>query len=186
MTERTNRDVVDILASDHQKANSLFDDIRSTNDVDTKRGLALELIKELCIHSGTETNVFYPACRKYLPESNNLVDLALEEHLVLENALNDLSDLNPADTRFDTKLQEIIQQVENHVQEEENDLFPKLKAHTTLDQRLELGRKLENNRSLVPTRPHPHLPKSGLAGQAARFIVAPLDRAADVLTSRTE
>ena len=46
-------------------------------------------------------------------------------------------------------------EVRADIKDEEVDLFPQLREHTTPEQLLELGGKIQSAKKLAPTRPHP-------------------------------
>jgi uncharacterized protein (DUF885 family) len=52
---------------------------------------------------------------------------SLEEHLGIKRVLSDLIDLDASDETFDAKAKVLQEQVEHHVEEEEDDLFPKVR-----------------------------------------------------------
>jgi iron-sulfur cluster repair protein YtfE (RIC family) len=79
----------------------------------------------LAIHATIEEHHFYPAVRAKRTE--DILLEALEEHLAIKRVLSDLLDLEVEDETFDAKLKVLKEEVEHHVEEEEQDLFPKVK-----------------------------------------------------------
>jgi hypothetical protein len=60
----------------------------------------------------------------------------------------------PADAeRFDAKTTVLIENVTHHIEEEEQDWFPKVRAGLGRKQLQELGAKLENARAKAPRTP---------------------------------
>jgi len=60
----------------------------------------------------------------------------------------------PADAeRFDAKAAVLIENVTHHIEEEENDWFPKVRAGLGRNQLRDIGAKLEQARQQAPTTP---------------------------------
>ena len=53
---------------------------------------------------------------------------SLEEHLTAKRLLADLDEMEPTDDRFDAKVMVLIEQVRNHVSDEESDLFLQVRS----------------------------------------------------------
>jgi hypothetical protein len=76
------------------------------------------------------------------------------------------------------------EQVRRHVDDEENDLFPKLREHCSQQQLAELGSKVEQAEKTAPTRPHPSSPSEGSSLAALAPGAGMVDRLRDALTGR--
>lgn len=118
--------VLDVLHDDHAVAERLFSDILRTSSGDKKRREELfDTLKEALIkHSHAEEKVFYPKLRDKKP-AHDLIEHGTDEHHQVEALLSKMSNI-PADSDdwIDT-LEAIHAKVKDHVQEEENDIFPK-------------------------------------------------------------
>ena len=77
-------------------------------------------------------------------------------------------------------------EVAHHVQEEESELFPKIRGAVAHDELVQLGTSMQTARSLVPTRPHPHAPTGPIGKLVAAPGAALLDRVRDAVRSFTE
>jgi hemerythrin-like domain-containing protein len=78
-------------------------------------------------------------------ELKEMMEDALEEHDEIKTLLNDAASL-VGSSEFDSSLQELIENVETHIEQEETELFPKIRElwdETTLEQ---LGDRLESAR----------------------------------------
>ena len=109
---------IDILKRDHQEVQKLFSEFMSTEDEDFARreDLFQQIDKALLAHTDAEEEIFYPAIEKYAPD---LVKKALDEHEVVTQLLLEMLDLEVDDEEFDKRMNTLIANVENHVQEEE-------------------------------------------------------------------
>lgn len=78
------------------------------------------------IHAHIEETVFYPAIEDH-EELKDMVAEALEEHQEATTLLEELEELGAESHDFGSKLQELIEAVEHHVEEEEGEMFPKVR-----------------------------------------------------------
>lgn len=106
------------------------------------------------------------------------------EHDEAERTMKRLETLSPTDAQFWPTMHELINQVRHHVQEEENGLFPQLRAACSPQQLQELGRKMERVQQVAPTRPHPSAPSEGAALAAVAPGAGLVDRLRDALSGR--
>ena len=87
-----------------------------------------EAIKALSIHAAIEEQVFYPAVREEVPKLEDDILESLEEHHVLKWTLEEIAAIGVDDERYDAKVTVMMEQVRHHVEEEETDWFPKVRA----------------------------------------------------------
>jgi hemerythrin superfamily protein len=73
-----------------------------------------------------------------------MVAEALEEHQEVKVMLEELEELGSASHDFGSKLQELIESVEHHVEEEEGEMFPKVRELFADGQLEQLGKELES------------------------------------------
>jgi hemerythrin superfamily protein len=157
----------------------------SSNDVNKKQELANTMIKELCMHSSLEETLVYPVLRDRVPEGKNLAHDAYEDHFAVERLLDELLSMSVKDdeAKFDAKLNTMIENLFAHIRQEEGQLLPLLRQYIDSNELIELGNKMETNRPLMPTHPHPNMPKEGVKGMVSGLAAAPLDRAYDTARS---
>lgn len=134
-------DAFDLLKADHRKVEELFSRLESARGKAKLR--VFEQIKtELDLHTHIEEKIFYPALEK--PEQTH--DLALEayeEHAVVKNLLKELSRAKTADDEWQAQAKVLQENVEHHVQEEENELFKKADAALSEEDIEGLGERME-------------------------------------------
>jgi hemerythrin superfamily protein len=119
--------IIDMLKADHRKVQELFHQYEAAGGRSTQqqRGIAEQIFTELEVHSTLEEEIFYPAVRTKLDqEGQELVDDSLEDHQTVKALITELRALNPNDEQFATKLEELRENVEEHVGEEEDEMFP--------------------------------------------------------------
>ena len=76
------------------------------------------------MHTQLEENVFYPAVNEETDEGPELVKESLSEHETVKNLIQELRGMAHDTDAFDAKFQELIRNVEHHVEEEESEMFP--------------------------------------------------------------
>jgi hemerythrin superfamily protein len=179
MTVRT--DAIDLLTAEHRKVESLFAEYEAATDPAEQTKVVHRVVHDLAVHGEIEELLLYPRARQALPDGESLADEAVEEHLAIKQTLNDLDSMTAEDEGFADKMAELMREVRHHVEEEESDLFPKLREALTEEERAELGGALEAARTIVPTRPHPSAPTGPIGKLAASPPVALVDRVRDAV-----
>lgn len=130
------RDVVDLIEQDHREVERLFDEMRSNPE---QRPLLLPTLTTLLTaHSRAEEAEVYPVARDEAGESEEVAH-SQEEHAQAEALLTRLADTDPQSSTFDEVLDELVQAVTHHVEEEETNVLPGMRERLD-DRRLaELG-----------------------------------------------
>ncbi|RKF27697.1 hemerythrin domain-containing protein [Micromonospora globbae] len=180
------QDVVDVLTADHREIEALFVELESRQGTpEHRRQLADVVIAELVRHAVAEEMYVYPAARKALPDGRKVAEHEISEHSDAERTMKDLEGVDPSDPRFDELLGHLTSTIRHHVQDEEGDLFPRLRAAVAREELVELAGKVATAKKAAPTRPHPaapdHPPANKLLGPGAGLV----DRMRDALTGRT-
>ena len=185
-TSSQQADAIAVLKADHRKVTELFDRFGKLGERahTTRERTLARLSEELSVHAGIEENVFYPAVRARFAERNESMVLeALEEHHVVKVLLRELESMDPRSERYVAKVTVLREIVDHHVEEEESELFKRVRDAFSRSELRDLGAELEAARSTAPTRPHPSAPDEPPASTVATVLTAPLDAAAD-LTNR--
>jgi len=117
-------DAIEMLEEQHRDVEDLFEELESADAAD-KQDLFDELADSLAVHALIEEMHFYPVVRARRTE--DIVLESLEEHLLIKRMLAELMRLDPRNQVFDAKLAELKAQVQHHVTEEEDELFPKVR-----------------------------------------------------------
>jgi len=132
-----------ILEQDHNKVKGLFQEAQNTTDRRHLKQIFDKIDTELEIHAHIEETVFYPALEEH-EEFKDMVAEALEEHQEAKKLLDELEQLGAESHDFGSKLQQLIEAVEHHVQEEEGEMFPKIRELFDEDELEQLGKELES------------------------------------------
>jgi len=131
---------IDLLKSQHREVSKLFSKIEKTEDASDKSELFNEIADKLAVHAAIEEHHFYPAVKAKRTE--DILLESLEEHLGIKRVIADLMEVDAEDETFDAKVKVLKEQVEHHVEEEESDLFPKVKRLFDKDQLEAMGQEM--------------------------------------------
>lgn len=123
------QDAIELLMADHKKVKKLFADFdklkEDGSDAD-KSALVEQICNELKIHTLLEEEIFYPAVRKAIKDSD-LMDEALVEHAGAKDLIAQLEGASADDDLYDAKVTVLGEQINHHVKEEEGQMFPEAK-----------------------------------------------------------
>jgi len=133
-------DAIELLESQHREVEEIFSQIEDADDPATKNDLFEELADKLAIHAAIEEHHFYPAVKAKRTE--DILLESLEEHLGIKRVLADLLKIDAEDETFDAKIKVLKETVSHHVEEEETDLFPKVRKLFDKERREALGQEM--------------------------------------------
>ena len=131
----------ELLKADHEKVAQLFERLESASGK-AKLGVFDQIKTELELHTQIEEKIFYPALEKPA-ETHELTMEAYEEHATVKTLLKELSGARTADEEWEARARELQENVEHHVDEEENELFPKADQALSEEEIEELGQRME-------------------------------------------
>ncbi|MFG1838857.1 hemerythrin domain-containing protein [Micromonospora sp. NPDC049175] len=178
-------DVVDILVADHREVEALFVELETRQGTpEHRRHLVDVVIAELVRHTVAEEAYVYPIARKALPDGAEIADQEITEHADVERTMKDLESVDPSDPRFDELLAHLTSTIRHHVREEENELFPRLRAATAREELIEAADRVATVKRIGPTRPHPGAPDHPPANRLLAPGIGLVDRIRDALSGR--
>jgi hemerythrin-like domain-containing protein len=148
-------DAIVLLKNDHKEIRKLFRDFQSAGEnATTRKGqLVKKMIELLTVHTYVENEVMYPEVRRLLPDVEDDILESYEEHHVADVLVMELAVMSPEAERFDAKTTVLIESVTHHIEEEEQEWFPKVRAGLGRKQLQELGEQLLNAKKKAPTTP---------------------------------
>ncbi len=136
---------INILKEDHDTVKDIFDKFEKAESASQRKALALKAIMELDIHAAIEEEIFYPAVRPQLEK--DLMNEANEEHHVAKLIIGELKTMNGSEDIYKAKFTVLAENIRHHIKEEENEMFPKVRA---LDIDLNsLGKKMLERRQVL-------------------------------------
>lgn len=135
----------DLLKGDHDRVKEMFDRFRDlgAGERAEKQRLFHRIADALEIHAELEERIFYPAVRSGKSEDAMEITLeAFEEHKIVQTLLRQIRSLSRGDARKDAKMKVLMESVEHHIEEEEDEIFGE--AADLGDERLEdLGDQMQ-------------------------------------------
>jgi hemerythrin superfamily protein len=148
-------DAIVILRNDHKEIRRLFKRFQSAGEDDTRRKgeVVKQIVEALTVHTYLENECMYPEVRRLLPDLEDDVLESYEEHHVADLLSAELAAMQPDDERFDAKTTVLIENVTHHIEEEEQDWFPKVREGLGRKQLQELGARLNELREKAPRSP---------------------------------
>src|SRR3954447_12096872 len=183
-------DATALLQRDHEAVERLFRQFEKLTGRahKSKEKIVLKIIRELAVHSAVEEMLFYPAVRtagmkaasRAGKQAAETILESLEEHHVVKWTLSELEKMKPDDERYDAKVKVLMESVRHHVEEEQEELFPKARTLLGKEMLEELGERMAKAKKIAPTRPHPRAPDQPPGNMVAGAMSAVLDRTRDL------
>ena len=130
MTERNDAsqepsDALALLKADHRLVHNLFIQYEHAGDDSTRQVIAEQVFTALEIHAQLEANVFYPAYETMTGKNGTkLVADSRLAHEHVKELLIELQDIDLEAETFEAKFLELMHTVEQHVAQEEDEMFP--------------------------------------------------------------
>ncbi|HYK98607.1 MAG TPA: hemerythrin domain-containing protein [Candidatus Acidoferrales bacterium] len=116
-------DAITLLKKDHELVKDLMKKMAEEDDPDQLSSMFEQLVDELGVHERIEEAIFYPALQR-LPKAKEDVLEAFEEHHVVDAIVTEM-DVETDDDKWKAKFTVMRENVEHHIKDEEDKLFPK-------------------------------------------------------------
>ncbi|WP_344810064.1 hemerythrin domain-containing protein [Microlunatus ginsengisoli] len=148
-------DAIVLLRDDHKEIRRLFREFAQTGEaaVAARGQIADKIIAALTVHTYIENETMYPEVRRLLPELEDDVLESYEEHHVADVLVSELAAMDADNERFVAKMTVLIENVTHHMDEEEQDWFPKVRAGLNRKQLSELGARMIEQKKSAPRSP---------------------------------
>ncbi|GKS85982.1 hemerythrin domain-containing protein [Acidovorax sp. SUPP1855] len=138
MTTHAPRDACSLLDADHRAVKKMFKEYESLMESRSKAAatqrfeLARQICRELTVHAQIEEEIFYPALRDAIKDTDLLAEAEVE-HASAKDLIAQIEAASAADEMFDAKVTVLGEYIDHHVKEERNEIFPKARAARKLD-----------------------------------------------------
>jgi hemerythrin superfamily protein len=148
-------DAITLLKEDHKTVKKLFRDFEAAgaNATTRKRDLVARIIEELTVHTYIENEIMYPEVRKLVPSIEDDILESYEEHHVADVLCLELFTMSPEHDHFDAKTTVLIENVEHHIKEEEDEWFPKVREALGRKELSEIGARMLEAKKKAPKTP---------------------------------
>jgi hemerythrin superfamily protein len=179
-------DLITLLTEQHRDVDLLFYQLADITGEASAEALMLgrQVVISLVTHSIAEEQHLYPTVRHLLDDGQALADREVAEHDQAERAMRDLEALRPDDEAFWPTVEDLRKMIRQHVEEEEQELFPRLRASCSEEELRRLGAKVQRTQRHAPTRPHPSAPSEGPSLALLGPAVGLIDRLRDAASGR--
>jgi len=116
-------DAIELLKTDHRTVETLFQRVKANEDGNNAATFK-KIKEELDVHAHIEETIFYPhLLEKGDKELKKIVREGVEEHGQVKELLAELADLSGTSPTFKAKITVLMENVEHHVEEEEDEMF---------------------------------------------------------------
>ena len=146
-------DAIVLLKDDHKVMRGLFREFEKAEADEGKSAVLKQILEELTVHTFIENVEMYPRTRELVPDLEDDVLESYEEHHVADVLCMELAGMQPSDERFDAKTTVLIENVTHHIDEEEQDWFPKVREGLGRKQLQEIGARMDEMRAKAPREP---------------------------------
>lgn len=188
MTAATDQDVVDLLTTDHREVEKIFGELEAlggSTDPDSvarKKALAEQATIELVKHSVAEEARVYPKlAEKVSPQE---ADQLRHEQAEAEKTMKKLEQLDAGSPEFDSALTTLMREIREHVAEEEQQAFPKMREAFSHDELITMAEQVKSVKKIAPTRPHPTAPDTPPGNLLLGPVAGLFDRLRDAIGNR--
>ena len=174
-------DALQLLKKDHEMVSSMFTQIEALDSQsEDKEGIFAQLKYELSTHALVEEKLFYPALargrrkgddkeqkldKEELDERRDLINEANAEHALVKQLLSELTAMPMNTPEWKAKLTVLRENVEHHVDEEENELFDIAREVLDEEQLMKLGAQLEQEKLAMAEAGRPDERDEGVTRQ---------------------
>jgi hemerythrin superfamily protein len=139
-TSAHHTDALELLESQHRQVEELFDRLSGLTPRDREfNQLLAEVGDALAVHASIEEQIFYPAVEDR--QTEELLEDAVQEHLQVKRVLATILE-NSTSRDVAGEIEELAGLTEEHVIEEEMELFPKVRKLFDAGERRELADRM--------------------------------------------
>src|ERR671924_79633 len=134
---------IQLLKDDHDAMKKMLTELESTTERGTKTRAALfaKVREELTVHEVIEEEIFYPALKEH-PKAKEIVLEAYEEHGVVDMIMAEIEQVPFDDERWGAKFTVMKENIEHHIEEEENEMFAQARDAFEKAELEELGKRM--------------------------------------------
>ncbi|MEO3747877.1 hemerythrin domain-containing protein [Plantactinospora sp. B5E13] len=176
--------MLELLAEEHDQIAALCAELTDDTGPERRSQVAEVLTATVARHLSGEEQYLYPTVRSVLPDGGALADRELEADTELRRTLAELSDVTPADTRFDQLADDLAHRLRRHAETARTVIFPALRESTSETDLIRLGNRVEIAEEAAPTRPHPGTPDTPPWNKVVEPALGVVDKVRDVVTGR--
>ncbi len=131
----------EILKKDHREVDALMAKLEKADGSAADKETFEMLRESLTVHAEAEETILYPALEEF-EETEEEAEHSYDEHAEVKSMLAQMGELEPKSPEFQNLLAELKSNIQHHVREEEDELFPKGEKLLGEDELEEMGREI--------------------------------------------
>ncbi len=137
-------DALQLLKGDHEKVKRMLEELDATTErAEKTRTETFERLKhDLTIHETIEEEILYPALKEFAKTKDITLE-AFEEHHVVDLIVAELEATPVTDETWGAKLTVMKENLEHHIEEEEDEMFKQARQVMDHDELAELGDQMD-------------------------------------------
>jgi hemerythrin-like domain-containing protein len=146
-------DALRLLTKDHDQFKRLLEELDDTTEraVKTREQTFAKLQQDLEVHEAIEGEIFYPALKDH-PKTRDIALEGYEEHHVVDTVMGEMRELSVSDETWTAKFAVMKENLEHHIEEEEQDMFPKARKVFEQEELDALGERMAARREALRER----------------------------------
>lgn len=145
----------ELLKEDHSRVDKLFKRVKDTTPSEHP-AIFKQIKAELDVHTHIEETIFYPALlKKGKKDLKEITREGIEEHGQAKTFLEELSKMTVRNKQYEAKLKVLMEDIEHHVKEEEDEMFPMVEDQfsATANEKLAVAMEQERARFIETLSP---------------------------------
>jgi hemerythrin superfamily protein len=176
-------DLIDLLIAQHRQVRRLLDDLGGDSS-NPRLDTFPRLVRLLSLHETAEEVVLYPVVRANLDEGRELAAKLIDEERRLKARLVYMEAAGAATATFQVRLPSFTSTVLRHMEHEEIEIFPALRASRDVTTLGGLATALSAAEAIGPTHGHRRTPDHPLITVLCAAPASLVDRLRDTVTHR--
>lgn len=160
--------IVQVLQTEHRAVEDLLQRLAAEEDETEAIELVKQIMRELMSHSTAEDRVVYSTIEQN-EEMQEDVEHARDEHAGIDEKLMAVVEAQPGNPDFKEKVRQLIECVQHHVKEEENEILPKASQFIDAETSRELALLFKKQKQIdmeILDQTEPELTGGGEVSQA--------------------
>ncbi|KGO76824.1 hypothetical protein PITC_089420 [Penicillium italicum] len=172
--------IIDTIKKDHREIESYYGKIITSKDEDEQTRFQNLFTWELARHSIGEELIVYPLFEKLLSDGVAMANKDRDQHLEVKKQLKAFQNMTPSNTQFVPAIRELMENLAEHIKEEESYDLPKLEEALSQEDSEGYSKSFGRTKMFVPSRSHPSAPDKPPYETAVGLLAAPIDHLADL------
>jgi hypothetical protein len=149
---KSRQNLLEILIHDHHELEDMLGALTAARDPGERRRILDDVTIELAWYTAIEETHLYPAVRRHLSDGDRIAAKGMADNAEVERLLEELQGAMEVDRAFTALARRLIGEMNEHMREEEDALFPRLAAHADPEELRRLGTQVESALEDASTR----------------------------------